>query len=172
MLYFRAILILISVGLLNSCTQFNLSNLKDLSKSNNPPKITSITVSKKARKLSIFNDSAIIKSYSIGLGSEPMGDKKVEGDGKTPEGTYFIDRKNPKSRFFLSLGISYPNKKDLAEAKILGKSAGGDIFIHGQDRKPHFFNRDWTAGCISMRNKDIKEIYSLVDIGTPIVIRP
>ena len=172
MLYFRTILILILIGLLNSCTHFNLFNSSDLSKSHNPPKITSIAVSKKARRLSLFNDSAIIKSYRIGLGSQPIGDKKVEGDGKTPEGTYFINRKNPESRFFLSLGISYPNKADLAEAKVLGKSAGGDIFIHGQDRKPHIFKPDWTAGCISMRNKDIEEIYSLVAIGTPIVIRP
>ena len=114
----------------------------------------------------------MIKAYRIGLGFEPIGDKKIEGDGKTPEGLYYINRKNPKSRFFLSLGISYPNKRDLAEAKSLGKSAGGDIFIHGEDSKPHLFNRDWTAGCISMRNNDIKEIYSVVDIGTPIFIRP
>ena len=113
----------------------------------------------------------MIKAYRIRLGFNPLGDKKISGDGKTPEGKYYIDRKNPKSQFFLSLGISYPNKGDLAEAKSLGKPAGGDIFLHSEDKKFHFFNRDWTPGCIALRNKDIREIYSVVEIGTPIFIR-
>ena len=114
----------------------------------------------------------MIRSYRIGLGSEPIGYKKIEGDGKTPEGLYYIDRKNPKSKYFLSLGISYPNKKDLAEASALDKPAGGDIFIHGADTKPNFFKRDWTAGCIAVKNREIREIYALVDVGTPIFIHP
>ena len=134
--------------------------------------VTSIVVSKKTRRLYLFEGNNMIRSYWIGLGSEPVGDKKIQGDGKTPEGLYYIDRKNPKSKYFLSLGISYPNEADLAEAHALGKPAGGDIFIHGEDTKPNFFKRDWTAGCIAVKNREIREIYSLVDVGTPIFIHP
>ena len=80
----------------------------------------------------LYNKNKAFKSYNIDLGFAPTGDKKIEGDGKTPEGRYYIDRKNPKSTYHLSLGISYPNKSDKAEAKKLGKSAGKDIFIHGR----------------------------------------
>ncbi|MGA0226426.1 MAG: L,D-transpeptidase family protein [Paracoccaceae bacterium] len=120
----------------------------------------------------LFDGKTVLRSYKIGLGSEPVGDKKVQGDGKTPEGLYYIDRKNPKSRYYLSLGISYPNSADKAEAQALGKSPGGDIFIHGEDTKPNFFKRDWTAGCIAVKNREIREIYALVKVGTPILIHP
>tara|TARA_B100001057_G_C22717273_1_gene898263 strand:- start:663 stop:1181 length:519 start_codon:yes stop_codon:yes gene_type:complete len=134
--------------------------------------VSSIVVSKKARRMYLFEGNDIIRSYRIGLGLEPVGDKKIEGDGKTPEGLYYIDRKNPKSKYFLSLGISYPNTADLAEANALGKPPGGDIFIHGEDTKPNFFKRDWTAGCIAVKNREIREIYTFVDVGTPIFIHP
>ena len=62
----------------------------------------------------------------------PKGTKPREGDGRTPEGTYFIDRKNPASQFYLSLGISYPNSEDRRLADERGVDPGGDIFIHGQ----------------------------------------
>ena len=120
----------------------------------------------------LFENQKLVKSYRIGLGSSPVGDKKVEGDGKTPEGLYYIDRKNPKSRYFLSLGISYPNSNDIAEAETLGQSPGEDIFIHGQDRKPNLLKPDWTAGCISLRNYEMREIYQNVKVGTPILIHP
>jgi murein L,D-transpeptidase YafK len=172
MLCFRSVLLVLIVCGLGGCTQFNLFSTSSLSSGYTSPEISSIVVSKDARKLYLFSGKKMIRAYRVELGFNPIGEKKVRGDGKTPEGKYYIDRKNAKSRFFLSLGISYPNKRDQAEAKSLGKSAGGDIFIHGQDSKPHFFNSDWTAGCIALRNKDIREIYSVVDIGTPIFIRP
>ena len=81
----------------------------------------------------LYSNKKAVKSYNIDLGFAPIGDKKIEGDGKTPEGRYYIDRKNPKSAYHLSLGISYPNKNDKAEAKQLGKSPGKDIFIHGRE---------------------------------------
>ena len=64
--------------------------------------------------------------------SRRSGHKYDEGDGRTPEGTYLIDRRNPNSKFHLSIGISYPNAVDRAQASRSGKSPGGDIFIHGQ----------------------------------------
>lgn len=133
---------------------------------------TAIVVQKKERKLFLFHNQDIIKTYNIGLGNVPVGDKKIEGDGKTPEGRYYIDRKNPRSEFYLSLGISYPNDVDRAEAAALGKRPGGDIFIHGESKTPQWFKRDWTAGCIAVKNSEIREIYGLVDLRTPIFIQP
>lgn len=136
------------------------------------PQVTSIVVQKDARKMFLLNDRNVLKSYDIGLGFAPVGDKKIEGDGKTPEGRYVIDRKNPQSQFHLSLGISYPNAADRAEAAALGKSPGGDIFIHGQSNPPKLFQRDWTAGCIAVTNSEIREIYAMVGLRTPIFIQP
>lgn len=136
------------------------------------PEVTSIVVNKGARKMYLLNDATILREYKVDLGFAPTGDKKVRGDGKTPEGTYLIDRRNPKSDFFLSLGISYPNSKDRAEAKALGKEPGGDIFIHGQPNRERAKGRDWTAGCISIKDHEMAEVYSMVKVGTLITIRP
>lgn len=136
------------------------------------PAVTSIVVNKAARKMYLLHGEEILTDYKVDLGFAPEGDKKIRGDGKTPEGTYFIDRKNPNSDFFLSIGISYPNAHDRAEAARLGKEPGGDIFIHGQPNLTRAKGRDWTAGCISVKDKEMQEIYSMVRIGTPITIRP
>ena len=136
------------------------------------PSVTAIVVQKEARKMYLFHNQKVLKAYDVGLGFSPIGDKKVEGDGKTPEGRYFIDRKNPKSEFHLSLGISYPDASDRAEAALLGKSPGGDMFIHGEARRPVLFKRDWTAGCIAVKNHEIREIYGMVPLRTPIFIQP
>ena len=135
-------------------------------------KITEIVVKKSKRKLYLFSGDEIIKSYKIDLGFTPEGHKNFEGDGKTPEGSYKIDRKNANSKYHLSISISYPNPKDRHFAELKGKLPGGDIFIHGTDKPFRWFQRDWTAGCIALSNKEISEIYNLVEIGTPIFIEP
>ena len=135
-------------------------------------KITEIVVKKSKRKLYLFSGDEIIKSDKVDLGFTPEGHKNFEGDGKTPEGSYKIDRKNANSKYHLSIGISYPNPKDRHFAKLKGKLPGGDIFIHGTDKPFRWFQRDWTAGCIALSNKEISEIYNLVKIGTPIFIEP
>lgn len=135
-------------------------------------KVTSVYVKKQDRKLYLLNGNDIMRSYDIGLGFAPAGHKQFENDGKTPEGTYFIDRKNPNSKFHLSLGISYPNTQDRAFAEAKGKSPGGDIFIHGQDPENPAQSGDWTAGCIAVKDHQIREIYQLVPVGTPVFIRP
>ena len=135
-------------------------------------KVTEIVVKKSKRKLYLFNGDQIIRSYKIDLGFAPDGHKNFEGDGKTPEGSYKIDRKNANSKYYLSVGISYPNRKDRQFAEVKGKLPGGDIFIHGTDKPFRWFQRDWTAGCIALSNKEISEIYNLVKIGTPIFIEP
>lgn len=146
-------------------------------RSYNGPEVTSIVVNKGSRQMYLLHHEEILKEYQFALGFAPNGDKKVKGDGKTPEGTYLIDRRNPNSAFHLSLGISYPNAKDVAEARALGESPGGDIFIHGQ---PNLFadrreakkrGSDWTAGCIAVKNREIEEMYAMVQVGTLITLR-
>jgi murein L,D-transpeptidase YafK len=136
------------------------------------PEVTQIAVFKASRKMYLLHGTKTLKSYQIALGGDPVGDKKVEGDGKTPEGTYMIDRRNPNSTYHLSLGISYPNTDDAAEAEALGKKPGGDIFIHGRAGKKADRKGDWTAGCISVTDREIEEIYAMVRDGTPITIVP
>ena len=134
--------------------------------------ITSVVVQKSAGILYLMNDKNVVRSYRIGLGFSPEGHKSAKGDGKTPEGIYRVDRKNPQSKFHLSLGLSYPNATDRARAAELGVDPGGDIFIHGEDSKPHFWKRNWTQGCIALKNEQIEEVYALVRVGTPVLIQP
>ena len=137
----------------------------------NGPEVTSIVVNKTARKMYLLHGTEVLKDYKVDLGFAPDGPKRFRGDGKTPEGTYLIDRRNPRSSFFLSLGISYPNRQDRAFAASYGKEPGGDIFIHGQPNDTRAKGRDWTAGCISVQDKEMAEIYAMVNIGTLITLR-
>ncbi len=139
------------------------------------PQVTQIVVMKQARTMYLLNGNRALRTYKFGLGFAPVGDKLVEGDGKTPEGVYFIDRRNPESRYHLSLGLSYPNAFDRAEAEALGQKPGGDIFIHGQGpfyRLAQNRRDDWTWGCIAVTDDEIEEIYSMVATGTQIVVYP
>nr|WP_227554345.1 L,D-transpeptidase family protein [Acinetobacter lanii] len=144
--------------------------------------ITDIHVYKAKRLVQLRHDTQIIRSYSMRLGFDPIGHKVQEGDGKTPEGHYVIDWRNPNSQFYKSLHISYPNAEDKKKAQDLGVSPGGDIMIHGsanhQQLKalPQLMDylpqKDWTWGCVAVRNTDMDEIWQLVDNGTPIMIYP
>ena len=159
---------------------------KDLPDMENPR----VVINKGARTLEVFDGSDLVKTYKIALGSEPKGDKEKEGDGKTPEGEYSIFIKNPKSSYYLSLGISYPNVDDadrglksreitkevydqIVKASEKGEAPpqktplGGEIYIHGNGNLV-----DWTAGCIAMTNVDIKELFTALPIGTKVVINP
>ena len=161
---FRALLLLIAVGSIGACaTKF---------KSYNGPEVTRVIVYKERHQLYLMHGKKVLKRYHIELGFAPTGDKQIEGDGRTPEGEYLINRRNPNSAFYLSIGISYPNANDRAEARALGKSPGGDIFIHGGPRKIDRKGADWTAGCISVSNKQIRDIYAMVKNGTRISIYP
>jgi len=134
------------------------------------PAVTKIIVFKSARYMHLMHGTNVLRSYRIDLGFAPQGHKQVEGDGRTPEGLYYIDRRNPDSEFHLSLGISYPNPNDVQRAQKLGKPPGGDIFIHGRGNPVRRLVRDWTWGCIAVTNDDIEEIYAMVRTGTPIAI--
>ena len=130
-------------------------------------KVNLIVVEKSKRQLSVYNNNEKLKTYKISLGKNPIGHKQFEGDGK-----------NPKSKYFLNLGISYPDEKDKEYAALHNKSAGGDIKIHGLPNgfsmaKPLFdIYGDWTQGCIAVSNEDIAELYEIIDIGTKIEIKP
>ncbi len=134
--------------------------------------VTRIIVLKEQRRMYLMHGDTVLKRYDVDLGFQPDGHKEAEGDGRTPEGRYTINRRNPDSLFHLSLGISYPNTADRAYAKSIGQEPGGDIFIHGARRPFDKRGADWTAGCISVSNHDIERIYSMVPLGTIIDILP
>lgn len=136
------------------------------------PEVTQINVYKASRRMYLMHGPVPLKAYDIGLGGNPVGDKQFEGDRKTPEGAYYISRRNPNSTYHLSLGISYPNDQDRAEAAAFGKAPGGDIFIHGRDGKNRGLGKDWTVGCIAVKDREMEDIYAMVRVGTPIVIQP
>lgn len=149
-----------------------VSGCADKIKSYDGPDVTRVVVFKGTHQMHLMHNDDPLATYDIDLGFAPKGSKKIEGDGRTPEGDYYIDRRNPDSAFHLSLGISYPNRTDVARARALGQPAGGDIFIHGGRRSGDPKRPDWTAGCISVPNRDIERIYAMVRMGTPITIYP
>ena len=139
------------------------------------PPVTQVVVNKGARQMLLLNGNTVLKAYRIGLGTQPVGHKQFEGDGKTPEGIYYIDRFNPRSRYHLSVGVSYPNVQDAALAQALGREPGGDIFIHGQGPEGRVLSkqmRDWTFGCIAVTDDEVEDIYAMLREGTPILITP
>ncbi len=139
--------------------------------------VDSIVVYKSKRQLLVYSDGQLIKTYKISLGGEPVGAKEYEGDNKTPEGTYFIYAKNSNSTCYKNLGISYPNKQDIAHAKKIGKPTGGAIKIHGLGNGLGFIGKfqrwfDWTSGCIAITDQEIDELYNAVEVGSKIEINP
>ncbi|MEL7115558.1 MAG: L,D-transpeptidase family protein [Pseudomonadota bacterium] len=161
-----ALLLLVVVGLSACSTKF---------KTYHGPEVTRVAVWKDDRVMRLYHHDRVLREYDIGLGFGPIGHKQFEGDGRTPEGRYYIDRRNPNSSYHLSIGISYPNAEDIAAARAAGKSPGGDIFIHGA---PNAFARlqrkgeDWSAGCITVTNREMEWVYAMVRNGTAIDIYP
>jgi murein L,D-transpeptidase YafK len=138
-------------------------------------KIDKIVVRKGDREMHVFSKGKLLKTYSVSLGRNPVGDKREEGDKRTPEGRYIIDSKNPGSGYHKNLGISYPNKEDKAVSRKDERNPGGEIKIHGLRNGQGFIGKfqrwtDWTAGCIAVTNEEIDELYIAVEIGTPIEI--
>ena len=148
-----------------------------------------IVVKKAERKLLLYSAGKLVRTYHVGLGLSPVGDKVREGDRRTPEGDFYIFTKNDKSAFYLSLGVSYPNAthaaRGLRDGLITGaqyksiisalnaKQAppqntklGGEIYIHGNGA-----SRDWTWGCVALENDDVRELFNAVPVGTPVRIQ-
>ena len=140
-------------------------------------KADKILVLKSERKLMLLDHGRVLKTYKVSLGGEPVGPKTRQGDHRTPEGNYLIDRRNAHSQFHKSLHISYPNAADRERARRLGVSPGGDIFVHGLPNGYRWLGPvqsfdDWTDGCIAVTNQEIEEIWRAVPDGIPIEIRP
>src|ERR1051325_2305009 len=149
-----------------------------------------IIVSKSQRRLELYSDGKLVRTYKVGLGLNPVPDKVRKGDRATPEGEFYVFTKNDKSAFYLSLGISYPNVEDAERGlrdKLISRAQhdaivraakrkvappqntalGGDIYIHGNGA-----SSDWTWGCVAWENEDIRELCAAVAVGTPVTIRP
>ena len=172
-----------------------ISNEKTVdSAGNNEPlpvlKNPHLIVKKSERKLELYDEEKLIKTYSVALGFSPGGDKEIEGDGKTPEGNFYVFTKNPKSNFYLSLGLSYPGIDDAKrglEQKLITQSEydeiadalknkrmplqktklGGEIYIHGGGNSD-----DWTWGCVALTNEEIKQLFDAIPVGTKVSIKP
>jgi len=140
-------------------------------------KADSVVVIKSKSKLYLKKQGKILKQYCAIFGANPRGHKQKEGDERTPEGTYILDYKNQDSQFYKSIHISYPNEADKKHAKKMGLNPGGCIMIHGQKNG---FGRvavmtqrfNWTDGCIAVSNHAMDVIWLVVDVGTPIEIKP
>lgn len=141
------------------------------------PAATEVVVLKSKRRLELWQGPKLLRSYRVSLGLNPFGHKQQEGDFRTPEGRYILDTRNPRSDFFLSIRVSYPDSNDVARARRAGVRPGGAIMIHGLPNEPrwapeHYAREDWTDGCIALSNADMMEVWMLVADGTPINIRP
>jgi murein L,D-transpeptidase YafK len=134
-------------------------------------------VDKSDRTLTLYNHGRVLKTYSVTFGRQPVGRKEREGDDRTPEGRYVIDRRNLHSRYHCALHVSYPNADDVRRARAAGVSPGGDIMIHGLRDGFRWLGRlhrivDWTHGCIAVTDEEIDEIARAVPDGTPVTIQP
>jgi len=141
------------------------------------PVADEVIIDKSDRELQLLSDGRVFRTFKIALGISPTGDKKEEGDFKTPEGRYLLDVRNPDSDYFLSIHVSYPNIEDRNAAKNLGLNPGGSIMIHGQPNVPshtetYYRTQDWTNGCIAVSNSDMIDIWLMTGENTPIEIRP
>jgi len=126
-----------------------------------------VLVNKAKREMTLLRGEKVLRTYRIALGREPVGAKRQEGDGRTPEGRYRVDWRNPQSKYHLSLHISYPEAADVERAKAEGVDPGGEIMIHGWRAEAE---GDWTQGCIAVRNEEMDEIWRLVPDGTAVLI--
>ena len=149
-----------------------------------------IIVSKSARRLTLYARGEAVRIYRVGLGSNPKDDKTRQGDGCTPEGSFYVCVKNPNSSYYLSLGLSYPNKEhaerglrsrlitraqydriikalEARSRPLWDTPLGGEVFIHGNRSKS-----DWTLGCVALENDDMKELFDVIPKGAPVIIEP
>lgn len=133
-----------------------------------------VRVHKGARTLEVWSGNRLLLTLSgIQLGRAPLGPKQFDGDGRTPEGRYLIDWRNPHSAYHLSLHISYPHGRQVAAAAAQGRGAGGMVMIHGQPNEYDGRVRgDWTDGCIALSDVEIETLWSLVPDGAVIEILP
>jgi murein L,D-transpeptidase YafK len=172
---------------MTSATETKIDNSRPLKLPLVNPKIL---VRKKERRLTLYSGGEAVREFPVALGFSPEGDKARQGDGRTPEGAFYVCVKNERSAFHLSLGLSYPNAEDaergLRDELITRRQyerivsaiknrrrppwdtrLGGEIFIHG-----HGSTGDWTWGCVALENEAVKELFDAVLMGTTVIIEP
>lgn len=147
------------------------------SSSQKPEKADSILILKKDHVMELLSGGKVIRTYKVALGQGGLAPKQREGDGRTPEGHYFIDAKYEHSAYHKALHVSYPNAEDRKRSARLGASPGGAIMIHGLPNGKGWVGGrhrlyDWTLGCIAVTDEEIDEVWNLVPAGTPVDIRP
>jgi murein L,D-transpeptidase YafK len=136
-----------------------------------------VEVHKAAHKLYLYRGQQILGEYKVALGLSPVGQKERERDFRTPEGRYYLTRRNTRSDFFLSIQVSYPNQADELRARKNHWAPGGSIMIHGLPNTPrhtpaYYENSDWTDGCIALSNSDMVEVWMRTQDNIPIDIYP
>jgi murein L,D-transpeptidase YafK len=144
-----------------------------------PPQLLAdrVVVRKSERRMYLMHGETVLRAYRVALGLNPVGPKEQEGDSRTPEGHYLLTRRNPRSEYFLSIQVSYPNDRDMQRARRNRLSPGGSVMIHGLPnelrREPTYYEkRDWTDGCIAVSDSDMLEIWLMTPTDTPIDILP
>jgi murein L,D-transpeptidase YafK len=136
-----------------------------------------VVVRKAEHKLYLYSGDRLLGEYKVQLGLSPSGQKEREHDFRTPEGRYFLARRNPRSEFFLAIQVSYPNKEDELRARKNRWAPGGLIMIHGFPNQPkhpatYYASNDWTDGCIALSNSDMVEVWMRTQDNIPIDIYP
>ena len=144
---------------------------------NNLLRVDRVVVRKSERRLMLIHGEQVVRDYHVSLGLQPVGPKSAERDFRTPEGRYRLARRNPRSDYFMSMLVSYPNADDQKRARRSRVKPGGSIMIHGLPNDPrhpadYYTSQDWTDGCIAVSNSDMLEIWMLVSDNTPIEIQP
>src|SRR5262245_37357401 len=178
--FFRPLLLLAAcaaiAGIVHADAADNLGSAS-LAPTQSMPTADRVVVYKGERRMQLMLGESILRTYKIALGLNPVGHKERAGDFRTPEGRYMLTRRNPRSDFFLSIQVSYPNEADVKKARRNGWDVGGSIMIHGLPNQlkhtPKYYeSRDWTDGCIAVSNSDMLEIWLLTANNTPIEILP
>jgi murein L,D-transpeptidase YafK len=141
------------------------------------PQADRVVVRKGERRMYLLNGSAVLRSYRVALGLMPAGSKERSGDYRTPEGNYYLTRRNTHSEFFLAIQVSYPNQADMQRARRNRWDPGGSIMVHGLPNSLHhapdyYANQDWTDGCIALSNADMVEFWLFTHDNMPIDITP
>jgi murein L,D-transpeptidase YafK len=136
-----------------------------------------VVVHKSEHRLYLYSGQHLLGAYKVALGLNPEGQKEREHDFRTPEGRYFLARRNVRSEFFLAIQVSYPNKVDELRARKHGWVPGGSIMIHGFPNNPkhpseYYMSNDWTDGCIALSNSDMVEVWMRTADNIPIDIYP
>ena len=144
-----------------------------------------VVVTKHERRLELYRRGTLVGAFPVVLGARPSGAKRYEGDMRTPEGFYRVAAKRTHGRWRYFIALDYPTETDRSAydadvaagriPRIGGRfpGLGGNLGIHGNDHpRDQASGKDWTKGCVAMRNEDVAVLYDVVHVGTPVVVLP